>query len=939
MRSYTCANRMRSEGGRMLRYLMLPALTVTMVLAGSHSTYAYTAVKGTVTCSSGKVRKDASTNSSFAFGVRKDETVTVIDEKKGADGKLWYQIRIGESTGYIRSDLISKSKEKVAVNNTDSKKDTAAATTAQKGDASAGGAGGAGVSGTVIVDVAIMRKSPSTASDLQMCLKQDTDVSLLSMSTGDDGKVWYSVSYSRDGIVHKGYIRSDLIKAKGTVTAETGSKQQTNTAAASAAPAASAAGNTSTGVQVGVVKGTGVNVREKAVDGNVVGRVSTGRSVTVTEQMAGSDGNVWYKISFISDMTPQTGYIRSDFVEGVTQNVTAQATETGNSVSVSGNSAGEQDKKEDGDTDSGKDEEKDKKEEIQSEPTEVNKNGAVNGINVNVRKTPGTGQIITWLSTGSTVHVLNERQTEDGTWWYEISYKVGGSETKGFMIADYVKLEKNDVTDYTDAMTAMVKGYGVRIRESAVNGTVVEQLNSGHRLNILGEVTGSDGAKWYYVSFTVKGYDRKGYVNADFVNVIATVQNTKPTSDTDFENAISKLPESYKANLRALHEKHPYWQFETVETGLEWMEALVAECSVGKNLVAKNSISSWKSTAPQAYNWNNNSWYGFDGGTWASASPELIAYYMDPRNFLTESGIYQFERLDCLDYQNEEGVKNIAAGTFIDSAFMDTDGVQRNYINAITDAAREAGISPYHLATRIIQEQGLYGRSQSISGTVPGYEGYFNYFNIGAYAANGRTPIINGLIYAKGYDEGFNRPWNTRYRSILGSAKYLADRYIGRGQNTLYFEKFNVVNKTNGIYSHQYMSNIQAASSESARMKKAYTDDNSTLVFRIPYYYNMPDTPCEKPTSESNPNNYLSGLWVDGLTLAPVFSPATDTYYLIVDNSVNMISVGATAVANTSSIGGVGTAELNVGTNTITVVCKAQNGNTRTYTIYVQRNP
>ncbi len=928
MRSYTCANRMRSEGGRMLRYLMLPALTVTMVLAGSHCTYAYTAVKGTVTCSSGKVRKEASTNSSFAFGVRKDEPVTVVDEKKGADGKLWYQIKVGDSTGYIRSDLVNKSKEKVAVSATDNKKDKDAAANTQKGDASAAGNKGSGAAGTVIVDVAIMRKSPSTTSDLQMCLKQDAEVDLLSMSTGDDGKVWYSVSYSRDGIIHKGYIRSDLIKAKGTVTAEVGSKQQSEAPAASAQTTTSVANNTSTGVQVGVVKGTGVNVREKAVDGNVIGLVSTGRSVTVTEQMAGSDGNVWYKISFISDMTPQTGYIRSDFVEGVTQNVTAQATETGNSVSVSENSAKETDKVE----------EKDKKEDIQSEPTEVNKNGAVNGINVNVRKTPGNGQIITWLSTGSTVHVLNERQTEDGTWWYEISYKVGGSETRGFMIADYVKLEKNDVTDYTDAMTAMVKGYGVRIRESAVNGTVVEQLNSGHRLNILGEVTGSDGAKWYYVSFTVKGYDRKGYVCADFVNVIATVQNTKPTSDKDFEDSISRLPESYKANLRALHEKHPYWQFETVETGLEWMEAVVAECSVGKNLVAKNSISSWKSTAPQAYNWSNNTWYGFDGGTWASASPELIAYYMDPRNFLTESGIYQFEKLDCLEYQNEEGVKNIAEGTFIDSAFMDTDGVERNYINAITDAAREAGISPYHLATRIIQEQGLYGRSQSISGTVPGYEGYFNYFNIGAFAANGRTPIINGLIYAKGNDDGFCRPWNTRYRSILGSAKYLADRYINRGQNTLYFEKFNVVNKTNGIYSHQYMSNIQAASSESARMKKAYTDDNSTLVFRIPYYYNMPDTPCEKPTSESNPNNYLSGLWVDGLTIAPVFAPSTDTYYLTVDNSVGMINIGATAVANTSSIGGLGTVELNVGTNTITVVCKAQNGNLRTYTIYVQRN-
>ena len=134
------------------------------------------------------------------------------------------------------------------------------------------------------------------------------------------------------------------------------------------------------------------------------------------------------------------------------------------------------------------------------------------------------------------------------------------------------------------------------------------------------------------------------------------------------------------------------------------------------------------------------------------------------------------------------------------------------------------------------------------------------------------------------------------------------------------------------------MSNIQAASSESARMKKAYTDTNSTLVFRIPYYYNMPDTPCEKPIGESDPNNYLSGLWVDGLKTAPDFSSTTDTYYLTVGNEVTGINIGASAVSSSSSIGGTGYKELNVGTNTIPVVCKAQNGNKRTYTLYVQRN-
>ena len=117
MRSDTYANVMRQEGGRRFRMAMLPVLTVTMVLAGVQSTYAYTAVKGTVTCTSGKVRKEASTSSAFAYGVKQDEEVTIIDEKKGDDGKVWYQIKVGEGTGYIRSDLIAKSKTKAKTDN------------------------------------------------------------------------------------------------------------------------------------------------------------------------------------------------------------------------------------------------------------------------------------------------------------------------------------------------------------------------------------------------------------------------------------------------------------------------------------------------------------------------------------------------------------------------------------------------------------------------------------------------------------------------------------------------------------------------------------------------------------------------------------------------------------------------------------------------------
>ena len=133
------------------------------------------------------------------------------------------------------------------------------------------------------------------------------------------------------------------------------------------------------------------------------------------------------------------------------------------------------------------------------------------------------------------------------------------------------------------------------------------------------------------------------------------------------------------------------------------------------------------------------------------------------------------------------------------------------------------------------------------------------------------------------------------------------------------------------------MSNIVAASYESARMRKAYGDLNTKLVFRIPIYNNMPAGNCIKPTSDSNPNTYLSNLWVEGCTLSSPFSAINSTYYVTVPNEVTSVNVGATPVSSSSSVGGAGVYSLNQGENKIQVVCKAQNGATKGYCIIVTR--
>ena len=797
------------------------ALGVTVAMA--QSAYGYTAVRATVTVKSGKVRKTPSQKGQFVFGVIKDETVTVIGEEKGDDGKTWYKIKVLGSVGYIRSDLIKKSNIEVKSESTPDENNNPSGNSGTSGDANSAGnsATNSGTAGPQVKGSnVICREEASTKSGIRIVLQNGQPLTIISTETGkDDGKEWHFVSFRKNDKDYKGYIRSDLVNMSGTAQSS----------------AADSLGNASSDgtkePQVGKIKGTGVNIRKAPVDGKIVCRLTTGNQITVTDQLrSDADGQIWYAISFLNNKKPENGYVRSDLTEGITPYESLTKTE-----------------------------------EPKEEPA------------------------------GNTAE--EPKQPEP---------------------------------------SASIKGMGVRIREKVVNGNIVAQLDTGYPIEVLEEVNADDGFKWYRIKFSKNDKEKEGYVRSDLVTIVNTNYNTQ-SSDADFEEQIKEFPDDYKAQLRALHEKYPNWQFEAVKTGLEWSDVVKNESKVGRNLVAKTSIASWKSTEPQAYNWASNTWYGFDGGSWAAASTELIQYYLDPRNFLDDSGIFQFETLEFKDYQNVDGVKNALAGTFMAGDYSDTDGETRSYASTFFEAGQNYGINPYHLASRAVQEQGVLGRSQSIAGNVSGLENLFNYFNIGAFAANGNSATINGLYYAAGADENYLRPWNSRYKSINGSAKYIADKYVSVGQNTLYFQKFNVVNSKNGIYSHQYMSNIVAASYESARLKKAYSDLNTKLIFRIPVYNNMPSAKCVKPTSDSNPNTYLSKLWVDGYSFTTEFSSVNSTYYLTVGSDVESVNIGAEAVSSSSSVGGTGTYTLNSGENKIQVVCKAQNGATKGYTIIINK--
>ena len=460
-------------------------------------------------------------------------------------------------------------------------------------------------------------------------------------------------------------------------------------------------------------------------------------------------------------------------------------------------------------------------------------------------------------------------------------------------------------------------------------------VSYGDSLTILSETTDSSGAKWYKISCG----NVTGYVSAAYVQL--TSSGSQGSSDADFESYMTKqgFPESYKPYLRTLHEQHPKWIFTAQNLGVDWNTALKEECVVGRNLVHSSALASWKSMEKGAYDFNGGYWYGLDG-SWVAASKEIIMYYMDPRNFLNDTYIFMFENQSYdPSYQTESGVKTILADTFMSGSYTCPDTKKKyTYSQTFMDAAKKSGVSPYHLASRCRNEQGVNGAPQSL-GTVKGYENYFNFFDIQAYATSTMTAAEMGCKYAKTTNPTYLLPWTNQYKSIVGGSIFLGTGYITKGQDTLYLQKFDMVDGGNGLYYHQYMTCVFGQANEAISLKNAYSQDilNSAMEFKMPVYNNMPDKLCPKPTSSGDNNNYLKSLSVSGTSISPKFDKFTTSYTAKVNAEVSSVTVNANPLGKSAKVSGKGKVSLKTGENTVKVTCTAASGVKRTYTIKITR--
>lgn len=800
---------------------------------------------------------------------------------------------------------------------------------------------------------------------------------------------WYYIDFKFSGKSLKGYVLSDYVQVKDTTSTST---NQAATPAPTPTP-------TSTSSKIegilycdetkvkeniysipGKVSASRLNMRNQAsTSGSVIDKLENGSLVTIVNEIQTQNGK-WYKIK--NDATGKTGYALSTYIT-VQFNSTYKANVNSSKKSYLRKSA----------SDSGK----------------------------YVKDSSGTK--IT-LKNGKAVTVLSEK-TVGEVKWFQVSVKVNEKTYKGYIYADLLRFRQTVDENSKSTPTPEVTKKPTTVPTPTVQPTKAPSTVLGARIyyyyactiygtpddltSLINDPYGNifyvyntepiavykqltvNEKDWYYVG--VKCIDQiiYGYLPCEYVELFGEydaevkqwpvpvdgegtvlkptpVESEKvtitPTINKNFEQSLTEqgFPESYKVLLRQLHELYPYWEFEAYQTGLSWNDVITAESQVGLNLITNSKSIEWKSLAPKAYNWKSDKFIPYDGSTWVTASEDAVAYYMDPRNFLDENGIFQFELLSYRSsYQNEEGVENILKNTALShQSFTYMDEFEKvhtmTYAQAIVEAAQYANVSPYHLASRIKQEvvTGRNTLSNSVSGVVSGYEGLYNFYNIGANDSTvAGGAIINGLNYAlKGsgnasLDTLSKIPWDNPYNAIVGGAYIIGRNYINRGdaiyhnQDTIYLQKFNVTNKT--TYRHQYMSNVEAPYAEAKKMKIAYENLVSLpIVFSIPVYESMSTKVAAYPTTKYNPNNWLKTITItddcgEVLTMTPTFSISEDSEYsLIVNEDTISVNIEATTVSTKAKVvSGTGNYLLVSGLNEYQIDVCAENGDLRSYRIYI----
>ena len=283
--------------------------------------------------------------------------------------------------------------------------------------------------------------------------------------------------------------------------------------------------------------------------------------------------------------------------------------------------------------------------------------------------------------------------------------------------------ESDSVVTVSCGQTVMIEGAEFELPDGGNTGNAGgagEAENVGNAENAESD-TYNIRDLWLYVSLYDHDIKYHGFVPAgnivtsderfldwmERLNAVLEQQDQKPSKVlgiSTFYPDIEQFPDSYKEALVALKEAHPAWIFVPMNTGIDWNTAIANEIIGGKSLVHSSLPACYKE-----WSYDNSSWY--------YATEAALRLYMDPRNSLKDSEIFQFEQLTY----NESYHTEAALDTFLQNTFMNNSqkapGTDMTFARIIQATGAEKNVSPYHLASRIYQEQGA-GTSPLISGIL-----------------------------------------------------------------------------------------------------------------------------------------------------------------------------------------------------------------------------
>ena len=573
--------------------------------------------------------------------------------------------------------------------------------------------------------------------------------------------------------------------------------------------------------------------------------------------------------------------------------------------------------------------------------------GTVNDYEgINVRSIASTsGNILGAVAYGSTLELVDKTLHNIGdlncnAGWYKVKY-VSGNYTEGYVCSLYLNIydtptintnkdyeAKVDCASYISVWSTTLKDW------NNIYSTLLDKLITGTSVTVLEEVPSTNTTcleNWYLIKYQ---NGKTGYVCSDDLSLkeeLVLDSSEYTEEELEYANGLKNLgfPDSYIIYLMRMKRNHPNWNFIPYLTNLNFPDVVSGED--GKNKI--------ESTTTTYLNHYISSPIGTEGGNWYYTNYDTNAFFLDPRNFLTERFIFMFEDLSY----NTTFHTNEVLSLFLNGTWLNTDEIKSYFF----EAAQNHSVSPLHLAARIFKEGGSDSSYGPITGTYNGYlgniylYGYYNFYNIGAY-----SDWVQGLCFAAGhlYSDGscitanytsYGRPWTTIKKGIIGGAEFISADYIKPGQNTLYFQKFNV--KVAPYYTHQYMTNIMAPTQEAETMYKNLKSMNlldKNYTFIIPVYNNLPEN-VALPSAASS-DNTLKSITINDKQIEN-FDKDVIEYVYYVQEETQKINVNALANDSGATLSGIGEIPITNAETTISIIVKAENGSTKTYKLIIKK--